>query len=229
MKITTDVNLLNRRIPEINPGKNTVDSSKPDKRLSDAQIQNQVNRGLQRDRAQLDALIIAQVSRDLIQKAIAVSARLQSVASEAFTTGRIDTVEVRNQVSFISGDIADYGGMITAPVKPQLQNQGGGDVIVAEQFNRLKVLGENLLGSEKVDPRTFIEISDNLNEVSDQLSRSIDAFYSDFRTEETGPGGEAVISAAAGNMSRSILGNPAGALAAQGNLSPEVAGNLSMA
>ncbi len=44
-----------------------------------------------------------------------------------------------------------------------------------------------------------------------------------------GPGGEAVISAVAGNMSRSILGNPAGALAAQGNLSPEVAGNLSMA
>lgn len=229
MKITTDVNLLNRRIPEINPGKNSAVSSKPDNRLSDAQIQNQVTRGLQRERAQLDALIIAQVSRDLIQKAITVSARLQSVASEAFTTGRVDTVEVRNQVSFISGDMADFGGMVTAPVKPQLQNQGGGDAVIADQFNRLKGLGENLLGNEKVDPRTFLEISDNLNKVSDQLSRSIDAFYSDFRTQEIGSGGEAAISSAAGNISRAILNDPAAALTSQGNLNPEIAGNLSMA
>jgi len=229
MKITGDVNLHTKRIPEINPGKNTVDFSRPDKRLPDAQIQNQVNRGLQRDRAQLDALIIAQVSRDLIQKAITVSARLQSVASEAFTTGRIDAVEVRNQVSFISGDIADYGGMITAPVKPQLQNQSGAGAVITEQFDRLKDIGEELLSGEKVDPRAFIEISGSLNKVSGQLSRSIDSFYSDFRTEEMGPEGEAVISAAAGNMSRSILASPAEALSAQGNLSPEIAGNLSMA
>jgi len=228
MKITSDVNLLNRRVPDINPGGNPVILSKPDNRTSDSQIQNQVIRGIQRDRAQLDALIIAQVSRDLIQKAITVSARLQSAASEAFTTGRIDTVEVKNQVSSISGDIADYGGMVAPPVNPQLRNQGGGEVVVAEQFNRIREYGENLLNRERVDPQVFADISENLNEVSDQMSRSIDAFYSDFRTEEIRADGGAVMPAA-GNMSREIVNNAAGALTAQGNLSPEIAGNLTMA
>jgi len=228
MKITSDVNLLNRRVPDINPGKNPVILPQPDNRTSDSQIQNQVIRGIQRDRAQLDALIIAQVSRDLIQKAITISARLQSAASEAFTTGRIDAVEVKNQLSFISGDIADYGGMVAPPVNPQLRNQGGGEVVVAEQFNRIREYGENLLQREKVDPQVFAAISENLNEVSDQMSRSIDAFYSDFRTEEIRPDGGAE-TLAVGNMSREILNNPAGALNAQGNLSPEVAGNLATA
>jgi hypothetical protein len=225
MKITSDVNLLNRRVPDINPGKNSVILPQPDNRTSDSQIQNQVTRGIQRDRAQLDALIIAQVSRDLIQKAITISARLQAAASEAFTTGRIDAVEVKNQVSFISGDIADYGGMVS---KPQLRTQGEAGVVAAEQFNRMREYGENLLNRERVDPQVFAAISENLNEVSDQMSRSIDAFYSDFRTAEIRPDGGAE-TRAVGNMSREILNNPSGALNAQGNLSPEIAGNLSMA
>ena len=123
MKITVDVNSVNSRVPDINSGKSLTSAAKPENRNSDSRIQNEVTRGLQRERSQIDALIIAQVSRDLIQKAITVSARLQSVASQAFTTGEVDTFEVRKQVSFIEADIADYGGVMSSPVKVPLPEE----------------------------------------------------------------------------------------------------------
>jgi len=229
MKITTDVNSVNRRVPDINSGKNFTSAAKPDNNNSDSKIHNEVSRGLQRERAQIDALIIAQVSRDLIQKAITVSARLQSVAIEAFTTGKVDTFEVRKQVSFIEADISDYGGMMSSPVKVPLPEQTQKRTDVSGEFSRLINSGQDLLNGERVNPRVFEGISENLLAESDILGRSIDNFYSGFRTADTGSTGIEQAAAAGSNLSRSIVDNPAQALAAQGNLNPEVSGNLTMA
>jgi hypothetical protein len=229
MKITVDVNSVNRRVPDINSGKNFSSAVKPENRNSDSRIQNEVSKGLQRERAQIDALIIAQVSRDLIQKAITVSARLQSVAAEAFTTGEVDTFEVRKQVSFIEADIADYSGMTASPVKVPIPEQTERGAGLGEEYNRLIGSGRELLNGERVDPQVFKGISENLSEEFDSLGRSIDNFYSGFRTVVTGSSGIEEAASAGNNLSRSIADNPAQALTAQGNLNPEAAGNLAMA
>ncbi len=229
MKITVDVNSVNSRVPDINSGKSLTSAAKPENRNSDSRIQNEVSRGLQRERSQIDALIIAQVSRNLIQRAITVSARLQSVASQAFTTGEVDTFEVRKQVSFIEADIADYGGVMSSPVKVPLPEQAEKRTDLYEELGRLKKTGQDLLAGEKIDPRVFEEISGNLSAESDALGKSIDKFYSGFRTAIVGTAGIEEAAAAGSSLSGSIAGNPVQALAAQGNLNPEVSGNLAMA
>jgi hypothetical protein len=229
MKITVDVNSVNRRVPEVNSGKSFVSAAKPENRNSDSRIQNEVSKGLQRERAQIDALIIAQVSRDLIQKAITVSARLQSVAIEAFTTGEVDTFEVRKQVSFIEADIADYGGVMASSVKVPLPEPAGKRTDLNKEFGRLKNSGQEILAGEKIDPRVFETISGNLLRESDVLGKSIDNFYSGFRTAIVGSTGTEESAAAGKKLSASIADNPAQALTAQGNLNPEAAGNLVMA
>lgn len=228
MKITADVNSLSRRVPEINSGRNSASAVRPDQKNSDTRIQNEVTRGLQRERSQIDALIIAQVSRDLIQKAITISARLQSVASEAFTTGEVDTFEVRKQVSFIESDIADYGGMMSSPVKIPIQEEAENRTDLNGELNRLVNSGQDLMAGEMVRPGVFDEISENLSRESDFLGRSIDNFYSGFRTTNAGSAGFEEAAAIGSRLSRSIVDNPAQALTAQGNMNPEISGNLAL-
>lgn len=229
MKITEDVNQVSRRLSDINSGKTVASASKQSNKIADSRIQSDISRGLQRERAQIDALIIAQVSRDLVQKAITISSRLQSVASEAFTTGKVDTLEVRNQVSFIEGDIANYGEMMSSPVRVPLPEQVDRGNTLFEEFNRLKNSSQALLAGEMVNPQIFNGITENLTREYDGLGKSIDAYYSGFKTSVTGSSGVQEAEAAGKNLSRSIAYNPSQALTAQGNLNQEVAGNLSMA
>lgn len=229
MKITEDVNSVSMRLSDINSGKKIKAAAKQSNTTTDSKVQNQISKGLQRERAQIDALIIAQVSRDIIQKAITISARLQSVASEAFTTGEIDTLEVRNQVSFIERDIADYGGTMASPVSVPLPEQGERGNAFIEDFSRLKNSGQDLINGKKVNPQVFQGITDNLTKEYDSLGKSIDAYYSGLKTTITGSTGIGDAEAAGRNLSSSIAQNPSQALYAQGNLSQEVAGNLAMA
>ena len=96
-------------------------------------------------------------------------------------------------------------------------------------MGRLKKSGQDLLAGEKIDPRVFEGISANLSKESDVLGRSIDNFYSGFRTAIMGAAGIEEAAAAGNSLSGSIAGNPEQALSAQGNLNPEVSGNLAMA
>ncbi len=229
MKITEDINSVSKHLPNVNSGKNVSTATKRNSMASDAKIQNQISKNLQRERVQIDALIIAQVSKDIIQKAIAISARLQSVASEAFTTGKIDTLEVQNQVSFIERDIADYGNTLSAPVNIPLSDQSQKENTFIEQFNRLKDSGQDLIAGEKVNPKKFEEITENLTRAYDSLEKSIDAYYSALKTTTTGSSGADAAEKAGNHLARSIAQNPVQALYAQGNLNQEVAGNLTMA
>ena len=228
MKITGDVNSANMRLSDINADKNTASSAKGKSRTSDPKIQNNISKGLQRERAQIDALIIAQVSRDIIQRAMTISARLQSVASAAFTTGKVDTLEVRNQVSFIENDITDYGGTISSPVSVPLPEQADRGAAL-EEFSRLKNSGHDLMSGQMVNPQVFADITENLSGEYDSLGKSIDAYYSGFRTSITGGSGIEAAESAGRNLSLSIVDNPSQALYAQGNLNQEVAGNLALA
>lgn len=229
MKITEDINLVNNRLSNINSGRNVTTAAKRNNIASDSKIQNQIAKGLQRERVQIDALIIAQVSRDIIQKAITISARLQSVASEAFTTGEIDILEIQNQVSFIEKDIADYGGTLASPVNVPIPNQTEKGNALIEQFNMLKNSGQDLAAGEKVNPWIFEKITENLTKEYDSLGKSIDAYYSALKTTTIGSSGADEAEVAGNNLTRAITQNPSQALYAQGNLNQEVAGNLAMA
>ncbi len=229
MKITEDINSISKQLSNINSDKNVKTAAKRNNITSDANIQNQISKNLQRERVQIDALIIAQVSRDIIQKAIAISSRLQSVASEAFTTGKIDIQEVQNQVSFIEKDIADYGNTLSTPVNIPLPDQPQKENIFIEQFNRLKNSGQDMLAGEKINPKIFGEITENLTREYDSLGKSIDAYYSGLKITNRGSAGADAAETAGNNLSHSIEQNPIQALYAQGNLNQEIAKNLAMA
>ncbi len=229
MKITEDINSISKQLSNINSDKNVKTAAKRNNITSDANIQNQISKNLQRERVQIDALIIAQVSRDIIQKAIAISSRLQSVASEAFTTGKIDIQEVQNQVSFIEKDIADYGNTLSTPVNIPLPDQSQKENTFIEQFNRLKNSGQDMLAGEKINPKIFGEITENLTREYDSLGKSIDAYYSGLKITNRGSAGADAAETAGNSLSHSIGQNPVQALYAQGNLNQEIAKNLAMA
>ena len=65
----------------------------------------------------IDALAIAQSSRDLVQKALNISSRLMSLASEAMITGRVNMDELAGQMSSINGSMGNYGERVSVPVE----------------------------------------------------------------------------------------------------------------
>ncbi|OHD67741.1 MAG: hypothetical protein A2W19_12990 [Spirochaetes bacterium RBG_16_49_21] len=75
------------------------------------------NSRLNAERSAGEALSIAHMSQNLIQRALAVARRLQGIASEALSTGKINIQGVNEALSDIRFVLGNFGESVTAPVQ----------------------------------------------------------------------------------------------------------------
>ena len=121
MKIKTDVSdiTVGKVYSKKDPNKNI--SAKNFKSTQTGQINNQSN--LQKagkptfDRSLGSAFSIAQVSNNIIQKAILISSRLKSIAAQAIASGKIDTSQMEIALSDINSTIDSYNLNVVAPIQ----------------------------------------------------------------------------------------------------------------
>lgn len=122
-------------------------------------------------RTQLDALIIAQVSKNVLDKALVISSRLKSIASAAFLTGRIDNEEVMTQLSHIQGTMSQYGERVLTPISDKSNSRGE----FLENAERVRVFGEKLAKGdlEKEDLKQIDESIGNFKKSSRNANLSV--------------------------------------------------------
>jgi hypothetical protein len=78
-------------------------------------IQNSLVSRLQRERTLGDALSIAQMSHSVIQKAMNVTSRLRSLASQAFSGSSVNADDLNQVLSQIDNLIGEYGESVSIP------------------------------------------------------------------------------------------------------------------
>ncbi len=164
MRITADVNSV---IPNgINVkqsagilGRNAKRRSQPVP--ASQNIQNSLVSRLQRERALGDALSIAQMSQAVIQKAMNVTSRLRSIASQAFSGGGVNSADLNQVVSQIDNLIGEYGESVSLPAVTGRQGSGSGVTAVLEN---LKSTRET---AGKMNPVN----STNLEAINNQLEK----------------------------------------------------------
>jgi|GEM_PF-6661622 len=108
------------------------------------------------ERSQIDALILAQVSKNVIDKAIVISSRLRSMAGEALMTGNIDNDEVQTELSRIQGTISQHGERVFTPTS---ENTG-----VREEFLQ-NARNVESLGQRMLEGRTDESVTAGLDRV----------------------------------------------------------------
>lgn len=227
MKITTDVNSAG-----IRPGGNVLPRSNTDSRsinTSDAKVAQDVILKMQREKSLVDALVIAQSSRELVQKALNISSRLMSLASEAMISGRVNADEVSTQMSSINISMAGYGERVSAPVESPQVPVNNAQVKLNENFAALKEKAGDMMSGKPVAKTEFEPITAGLKEVVSEYDAMIKSYskelgsvkrIEDFSFNYTGLNR---------NTADMVVGNPVKALESQGNISYDMAGKLTLA
>lgn len=222
MKITTDVNYAGMRPAgsvstrtQVIPAVNTT--------AQNNQLTNDITARLQRDRAMMDALTIAQSSRALIQKAMDISARMRTIAYQAMTTGSVNVQELGNEISSIQGTMQTYGEIVSVPVS----DSGTRNVLPPEfenQVKRMNTGAEQLASGGRVDPEIFTQVRSNLS----SIARDADNKIRDMAAQ-LGVSGKSMSAEMKGDTAAAvemIVTNPEMSLTVQGNINPEVVKSL---
>lgn len=172
MKITTDVNSSGLR-----PAGNVLPRPSTDSRstISDAKLAQDVIAKMQRDKSVIDALAIAQSSRDLVQKALNISARLMSLASEAMVTGHVNVDEVSSQISTINGSMGSYGESVAVPVQGTPVPVNDVQKKLDESFARMKERAAQMVSGKPVAKKEFEPVAADLKEI-DLVSPFLSSF-----------------------------------------------------
>ena len=166
MKITPEVNYNN-----IRPNGNVLPKTSPNSENLNVKVsQNTISR-MQKERAFVDALTIAQSSRDLIQKALNISSQLMGLVSDAMATGRINKDQLSNQMQSINSIIGNYGEIVSAPIsngiEPQVRNE---QIRINENFTQLRERANDIQSGRTVTPKDFEPIIINQDWVKSLLS-----------------------------------------------------------
>jgi len=225
MKVTMDVNS-----PGLRPAGNVFQrpSGGAENRTvqPDTEIASDVIIKMQKERSLIDALALAQTSRALVQKAINISSRLMSLASEAMRTGRVDINELNSQISSIQGTMINYGENITIPVG----NSVSADDLQLKMDNTLVKLRDtatDIISGRPVG-NNIKSITTGLNQIASEYDIKIKNYTSQFRNvkqaETTGINYQALNKKTA----EFLLNSPSMALMSQGNINNEIAGKLTM-
>lgn len=221
MRITTDVNYAGMRTAgnvstRILPATGSISQIN--------QLNNDVTAKLQRDRAMIDALTIAQSSRVLVQKAMDISARLMAIANQAMTTGSVNTEQLSTEMAGIQGTMQTYGEIVQVPVSG---SRGGGDVYeqIHDRMTDVASGAGRLAAGENVDPGFFSSAGKAMTGLvrgittdSDMISSSLGVRIKDVAT----PGGNSSVTDVAGM----IRNNPELSLTAQANINSETVRNV---
>lgn len=179
--------------------------------------QQQATQGTGTQRSMTDALIMMQKAQSIVSQALSVSSRLQNIAAESMTTGRVNREEITREVSSIDAQLGQFGtGVIQPP-------QADGETDTTADRIRAEVAAIRQGVSSASDGEEFVAISARLNRISAELASAAGAVERNLIPGETAgraPGVLATETAAA------IRGNAASALTAQGNLATGTAYSL---
>jgi len=220
MKITPEVNYAGIRqnvnaLPKISPNIENLA----------AKVSRETISRMQRERSFVDALTIAQTSRELIQKALNISAQLMSLVSNAMATGRINQDQVSNQMQSINSIIGNYGEIVSAPISSNTQPSVSTEQIrVNENFTGLRDMTADIQSGKSVAPKDFEPITKNLNKIVSELDVKINNYLEGLRGTTKNNNFQEL------NRSTSamILNKPGYALATQGNINYEITKKLTI-
>ena len=221
MKITPEINYNN-----IRPNGNVFPKTSPSNENLNVKVSQDTISRMQRERAFVDALTIAQSSRDLIQKALNISSQLMGLVSDAMATGRINRDQLSNQMQSINSIIGNYGEMVSAPISsgtaPQAHNE---QIRVNESFNQLRDRADDIQAGRTVAPKDFEPIRINLNRTTSELDVKIESYLKELGGANKNNNNFQELSR---NTSSIILKNPVYALETQGNINYEVTKKLTI-
>jgi len=224
MKITTDVNPAG-----IRPGGNVSPRSSTENRsinASDAKLAQDIIAKTQREKSLVDALAIAQSSRDLVQKALTVSSRLMSLASEAMITGRVNTDEVARQMSSINNSMGNYGESVFAPAGHNTYPEEDTKEKFIQNYRQLREKGLVLLSGKPVEKNEFEPITANLKGTVKEMDSKIKNYSAELGKVKITDHQNLNYPRVNKNTAESVINNPAKALVSQGNINYEIAGKL---
>ncbi len=229
MKIRTDVNDvliahqsqsrgLNVQKPLKQQNNNVVTKSQPyNQSLADK---------LRLERSIGDALSIAHISQNLIQKAILVSSRLQGITSQAINTGKMNNNEVSSVLSDINATISNYGEQVIQPVQTRPIQQidaVAGLPDIRNDLTDLKKVAENVNNSNNVAglntvQKTAADLNDKLEITRDIQINIQKAFVK--QLDRSIPENSLNELNSAAKTADLIVSNPMQALKSQGNINP---------
>lgn len=213
---------LNRDTAPPPVARNTAETS----RMSPHSI---VNR-LTIERSLGDALSIAQMSQNIIQKAMAISLRLSNIAASAMASGRINTQELNETLSDIRSALGSYGEEVPAPMQigsaPSANRGGTPDVRNA--VKSIQAIAHNLQNGDNNQSESIEAVRRHLGEQLNNYRLSENRITALMR--ETAPETAATAPLTAGALAdqirTSIEANPQRALSIQGNINHAAAERL---
>ena len=171
-----------------------------------------------------DALTLARISQSLIQKAIIISSRLQNLASEAITTGKVDTEEVDLAVNEINSSISTYGNEIATPVTTITDSSPNIEPLpeFRSDMENLKDEAVKIQNNEKPDIETIDAITENLITKSKQIGDTTNIIFREAAATDIKPNNYSDVENVVINTTELINGSGTEALISQGNIRPDI-------
>lgn len=171
--------------------------------------------GLQQEAAS-DALAIAQMSHDIIQRAMEAVSRLKNIAAETMTTGRVNTAELEMIAGIIPEglDAAKFTPVSSADITFQ-----SGVLDTKNDTAQVKILAENMTGGFAPNDEYFETIENRLIIRETEIGKTIEALIQRMRGGmDFSPTNTPSVSV----IKDSIINDSSLALVAQGNINRNV-------
>ncbi|MBN2078353.1 MAG: hypothetical protein JW838_05270 [Spirochaetes bacterium] len=180
------------------------------------------------DRTLGDALAIARMSQNVIQRAISIAMRLKNIAANAIATGDLDRRALAETVSEIRSTLGERGTgtppVLSAPAPSRNDATLSG---LGEELGMLRDAASGIESGGIPQPGNIDRALRKLVETSNSyIKREIDLFEGITGTAPAGPGESAIPAALASRTGAAVKSDPATALKAQGNLTTAAVGRL---
>ncbi len=213
---------LSRKAPDLPVARNSNES----RHLSPKNISDR----LRIERSLGDALSIAQMSQNVIQKAISISQRLKSIATSAMASGSVNIQALTEALNDIRSSIAPFGEQVPNPVQPAT-TPSAKIFELPDIRGALSSVSDIAAGLQKGDYAQSARI--------EAVNRNLNEFLAGYRISEnritdlmreTTAGYAPSARVTSGELVRHITSaielNPGNAISAQGNITPAVAERL---
>jgi len=190
-----------------------------------AKVSQNIIPRMQRERTIIDALTIAQSSRDIIQKALNISSQLMGLVSDAMATGSINKNQLSNQIQSINSIIENYGEIVSAPISSNTQPPVRYEQIgINENLTSLRDMATDVQSGRSMTPKDFEPITINLNTIVSELNVKINNYLKDMGSINKNNNFQELSK----NTTAIIRSNPRYALEMQGNINYETTKKLTI-
>ncbi len=229
MKIRSDVSEFIPQRPGMNsPARNPQKGAAPGSAGKISAVHNNAVTGrLNAEKALGEALSIALMSQNVLNRALEISSRLRNIASEAFIQGYVDTDELTQAVGEINMEMSSYAEYVPSPVQFNAVTEIG--TALPNTEDDINLIRQAALGMgegeipgmdvfDKIDAqiRTGLE---NADRTIAGITKSLEAAYSHNELNMSPSG-------LAGKTVTDIAGKPFTALEAQGNIHNDAVNRL---